>query len=294
MQRSEPNPEPEVPMFSIITAVLNAKHTIHSCIDSLANQTFQGFEHILIDGGSTDGTCELLNRERHRFSALIIEPDEGVYDAWNKGLKHVRGQWVLFLGADDALYDSKVLEDVDYFISHSMSHSEPKQSTKLIYGNLENTSKDGNKKLWTVDRPLKAIGKRFSAALPLMPPTPACFYHSELFSTYGGFDESYRISGDKKFTIRIVLNETILKCHRTITRMRLDGLSSSLQSVSFKENCRIINDLQLTVPKHRILLAGMVAYQKVIAKKLFGRKMSEGLVNAFRAIKINHIRRLRT
>jgi glycosyltransferase involved in cell wall biosynthesis len=86
---------------SIIVAVYNGKATLQQCIDSVAQQTYLNKELIIIDGGSKDGTVELLKTNSTKFSYWISEPDRGVYNAWNKGLAQAQGEWICFLGADD-------------------------------------------------------------------------------------------------------------------------------------------------------------------------------------------------
>lgn len=97
-------------MISIIVAVFNGKITLQHCIDSVAQQTYPNKELIIIDGGSKDGTVNLLEENRNKISYWISEPDRGIYNAWNKGLEQTTGKWIIFLGADDYLWDVRVLE----------------------------------------------------------------------------------------------------------------------------------------------------------------------------------------
>ncbi|MEQ1667696.1 MAG: glycosyltransferase [Sulfuriferula sp.] len=88
------------PLISIIIAVYNGKATLQQCIDSVVQQTYSNKELIIIDGGSKDGTVELLEENRNKFSYWESEPDRGIYNAWNKGLTQAKGEWICFLGAD--------------------------------------------------------------------------------------------------------------------------------------------------------------------------------------------------
>src|SRR3990172_6849742 len=101
------------PLISIIVAVYNGKATLQQCIDSVAQQTYPNKELVIIDGGSNDGTVELLEKNRSKFSYWISEPDRGIYNAWNKGLVQAHGEWVCFLGADDYLWDATVLGRIE-------------------------------------------------------------------------------------------------------------------------------------------------------------------------------------
>jgi len=120
----------EKPVVSIITVVFNAVNTIEATIKSVINQTYENIEFIIIDGGSTDGTIDIIKKYRDRIAYFVSEPDEGIYDAMNKGIKQSTGDWLYFLGADDELRNNKALELIfdnkellirDYF---------------LIYGNI--------------------------------------------------------------------------------------------------------------------------------------------------------------
>jgi len=93
------------PLVSIITVVLNGANTLGRAIESVVAQKFRGFEYIIIDGGSTDGTLEVIRQYESHLACWISEPDRGLYDAMNKGVSLSKGEWVYFLGADDYLLD---------------------------------------------------------------------------------------------------------------------------------------------------------------------------------------------
>ncbi|MEI6611112.1 MAG: glycosyltransferase, partial [Deltaproteobacteria bacterium] len=101
-----------VPSISIIVAVFNGVKTLQQCIDSVAQQSYANKELIIIDGGSKDGTLNLLKTNGKQISYWISEPDSGIYNAWNKGLVQAKGEWICFLGADDYFWDLQVLERV--------------------------------------------------------------------------------------------------------------------------------------------------------------------------------------
>ena len=95
--------------ISIITVVKNAEKTIENTILSVLNQTYKNIELIIIDGVSTDGTLDIINKYKDKISYFISEPDTGVYNAMNKGIKAATGDIFYFLNANDSLYDDKVL-----------------------------------------------------------------------------------------------------------------------------------------------------------------------------------------
>jgi glycosyltransferase involved in cell wall biosynthesis len=97
------------PCISVVTVVFNGFTTIENTIQSVLNQKYQNFEYIIIDGGSTDGTVDILKRYESRISIWVSEPDRGIYDAMNKALDLARGEYIIFLGCDDVLYGADVL-----------------------------------------------------------------------------------------------------------------------------------------------------------------------------------------
>jgi glycosyltransferase involved in cell wall biosynthesis len=91
------------PLITIVTVVLNASDVLRSALKSIQNQEYKNIQYIIIDGGSTDGTVDLIKEYQHVIANWISEPDGGIYDAMNKGLALARGDWLLFIGADDEL-----------------------------------------------------------------------------------------------------------------------------------------------------------------------------------------------
>jgi len=105
--------------ISIITAVYNGEQTIEECINSIINQTYKDIEHIIIDGGSTDGTLDVIKKYKDNISKVISEPDKGIYDAMNKGIALSTGGIIGFLNADDVYADEHVIENVVKAISEN-------------------------------------------------------------------------------------------------------------------------------------------------------------------------------
>jgi len=115
------------PKISIIIPVFNAVSTIRNVIDSILTQTYVNTELIVVDNLSTDGTTEILKSYGSLITTLLIEKDKGIYDAMNKALKYCKGDWLYFLGSDDAFYNQDVLNDI--FGNQQHDHS------TIIYGN---------------------------------------------------------------------------------------------------------------------------------------------------------------
>lgn len=100
------------PTISIITVSYQAAATIQQTVESVLHQSYPQVEYLIVDGASTDGTLDILNRYKDRIDVLISEPDKGLYDAMNKGLQRARGEYVYFLNADDTLKHPDVLRDI--------------------------------------------------------------------------------------------------------------------------------------------------------------------------------------
>ena len=98
--------------FSVVTATYNAVKTLRQAVESVFAQNYPAVEYIVIDGGSTDGTVDILRAYSSRLAYWVSEPDAGIYDAFNKGIRAATGDYIYFLGADDSLFDSNVLSRV--------------------------------------------------------------------------------------------------------------------------------------------------------------------------------------
>ncbi|MFZ2161788.1 MAG: glycosyltransferase, partial [Sideroxyarcus sp.] len=124
------SPMLNTPLVSIIIAVLNGNATLQQCIDSIRQQTYPNKELIFIDGGSIDGTVDLLAANAENINYWISEPDRGIYNAWNKGLAQAHGEWICFLGADDFLWAPDVLEKMVVHLQNIP------QNTRVAYGQI--------------------------------------------------------------------------------------------------------------------------------------------------------------
>ena len=105
------------PLTSIMTCTFNSEKYLKKALDSIQRQTYKNIEHIIVDGASTDGTLDVLEKYRGKLARVISEPDRGIYDAMNKGLRLASGDVIGFLNADDMYTNDKVIEDV----THAMS-----------------------------------------------------------------------------------------------------------------------------------------------------------------------------
>jgi glycosyltransferase involved in cell wall biosynthesis len=181
-----------LPLITIIVAVYNGAKTLQKCIDSIVSQTYPHKQLIIIDGSSTDGTVDILKANNEHISYWVSEQDTGIYNAWNKGLAHAKGEWVSFLGADDFFWDESVLSRVaDVLISIPAKYS-------VVYGNVVITN-DANDSLFRVGQSWEKAKKIMNELMSI--PHPGAMHHKRLFDG-AVFDESFKIAGDYEFLLR--------------------------------------------------------------------------------------------
>lgn len=167
---------PIPPLISIVTVCYNAVRDLEPTIQSVLNQTYPNIEYIIIDGGSTDGTINIIHKYQKRLTYWISEPDKGIYDAMNKGIKHAQGEWISFMNAGDLFYNNQVITNV-------FNNSIP-QNIKVIYG--DHIKKNGYYKKIIHSRSTNCFYKQ----LP--------FCHQSAFLKNDGYtyDINYRIAAD--------------------------------------------------------------------------------------------------
>jgi glycosyltransferase involved in cell wall biosynthesis len=183
----------EYPKVSVITVVYNAEATILQTINSVLTQTYSNFEYIIIDGKSTDGTTEKIKKIETKLAYWISEKDGGIYDAMNKGIQVSKGEWVIFLGADDIFFNNGVLSDI--FTNNKLD------SVDFLYGDVILKTKQ------------KIFGGRrtYDQLISLNINHQSIFYSKTLFERLGLFNLKYKILADYEFNLRIFRDQLIVK-----------------------------------------------------------------------------------
>lgn len=216
----------EAPMCSIITVVYNAEALVARTLRSVASQTFQSYEHWIIDGCSKDNTLQVVEQNKHSRMHVLSERDAGIYDAMNKGLQKASGRFVIFMNAGDEFYDASALERA------LKGH----EDTDFIYGNTA-----------VVDASGAVLGDR-----RLTPPESLswrslqrgmCVSHQSMLvrrELTEPYDLHYRISADVDWTIRMLKkSKRVVNVHGYIARFLEGGVSSSRRNDGLKERFRI-------------------------------------------------------
>ena len=177
--------------YSIITINYNNRDGLENTIKSVINQTCQDFEYIVIDGGSTDGSVDVIKKYDDRIDYWISEPDKGIYNAMNKGILQAHGEYLNFMNSGDCFYDEKVLQEVYVRLNNDMVvgrdfhfNQQTKRSHKTIF-------------------PLRlSMFTFYSSYLPHQ----STFFKKNLFEN-AMYDESYKIVSDWKFYIQKIIDE---------------------------------------------------------------------------------------
>lgn len=184
------------PNISIITASYNAAKYLQKCIDSVAQQTFPYREHLIADGSSQDGTLEIIKNNADKLSWWVSEPDRGIYHAWNKALQHAKGEWVLFLGADDYFWNENVLGNYVPYLNQAAN-----SGIRIVYGKIARMDQKGNIiQYW--GKPWDKISWQMKHGMPLGLPHTGLMHHASLFKDHGLFDDEFRLAGDYEFLLR--------------------------------------------------------------------------------------------
>lgn len=206
---------------SIITVCRNAEDSIEESIQSVVCQNFPDIEHIIIDGNSTDNTNNIIEKYSDKIAYYISEPDTGVYNAMNKGIKASTGEILYFLNANDYLFDENVISDV-------VKEFE-KTKSEIIWGKLANVLSNGDIEYPNQDDSFEyPLNKLYFLAGNNM--CHQCiFYNSKLFEKYGLYDESLKIAADFDFNLKaLVKNKTQYSMfNRTVVKFSIGGFSTS-------------------------------------------------------------------
>lgn len=236
--------------ISIITVCLNAVNVIDAAINSVLGQTFPDIEYIVIDGGSVDGTMDLLDKYQQQNKLIYIsEPDAGIYDAMNKGIQLATGEWIYFLGSDDVFFDAEVVKRI--FIR-------PLEEAEIVYGNVQYLHAgiiyDGPFNQEKIS--IKNICHQ------------ALFIKKTVFENIGLFNCRYKISADHEFNIRWMgLNLSSLYVEETIVIYNEKGMSGQVwDQVFYYEFDKVL------------IKNNIVSQRSFMALK----KKHEGVINSFR------------
>ena len=247
---------------SIITATYNSASTIRDTLESVNAQTYPNIEHIIVDGNSKDNTLELVKQYGKRVTKIISEPDKGIYDAMNKGIKAATGDVIGILNSDDFFDSPDVVANIARAFEED-SHLEG------VYTNLYYVKKDDP---ITIVRHWKSepfIEKSFFGGWH--PPHPTLYLRKEVYTAYGLFNLDFSLAADFELMLRFFEKYKIKTKYLDITaiRMRLGGATSKNWENIRKQNIECINAFKVNgfkppmlYPVYRLLPKLMQFFKK--------------------------------
>lgn len=217
-----------MPKISVITATFNACDGLRQTVASVRGQTFADIEHVVVDGGSTDGTVQFLQSLGSSVT-WVSEPDDGIADAMNKGIEMSRGEFIVFLHSEDTFYDASVLADV---VDTGLYHDLISCRVALVTAGC-------------VEYVLSAKPMGWLTEFKMTSPHQGLLVKSSLFDQIGRFDKSFRIAMDYDFLVRAKRAGAGLRTSPIVlARMPATGVSTRMDWVSVRDRLREDRRLQ--------------------------------------------------
>jgi glycosyltransferase involved in cell wall biosynthesis len=253
-----------LPLVSIITVVYNGEKYIENTIESILNQTYKNIEYIIIDGGSVDSTVSIIKKYQNRLAYWVSERDNGISDAFNKGIMRASGEIIGIINSDD-WYENHTVEEVVKNI----------KDFDIVYGDLQ---------LWKdKEKDFLVKGDHHFLTREMTVNHPTVFVRKECYSKLGLFDTRYELAMDYDLMLRFAVN----KCRFTylpevLSNMRWEGLSDINWLTGCRETLRIKNKY---LPKRKIL-NHLYFYKHVFAitlSKVIRRTRTEFLIKTYRS-----------
>lgn len=213
------------PRLSIILATRNAATTVGHCLDSIVNQNYDNWELLISDGASTDDTTKVIRQYERHIVWWQSRADGGIYDAWNQALAKARGEYVTFLGADDAWHTPSTLTDIFNSIGD--------RTYDLVTGRglLSNEARSGHYEFGAAWNYRKVM-RRVTVCHPGM------LHNRELFHRYGSYDASYRICADYEFLLRLPADLKTLHLDAILVDVAGAGVSRQHKWLTLRERFR--------------------------------------------------------
>jgi len=242
---------------TIITVCYNRKNTIAKAIQSVLEQNYNDIEYIVIDGNSTDGTKEIIETYKDKISQYISEPDKGMYDAINKGLKLATGDIIGLMHSDDEFYDKKV-------ITRIASRFDSEKYIDGVYGDGVYVSNDKQERLIR-----NRIGGVFSlkkVKKGWLPLHPTVYLKKNIIDKYGLYNLDFKIASDTEFLLRYLYKYEIKISYvdSYIVKMRMGGMSTS-----FKRAFEVLQEDYRIYKFHGLAAMGTVFLKKTSALKQY-------------------------
>ncbi len=261
------------PLVSVVSSIYNEAKTVKRLVESLDVQTRKDIELIVMDGGSTDGTVDILDFFSGKITHWESAPDQGIFYAWNKALKMCRGEWILFLGGDDFLLKNDVIER----IAPVLQNAYPKY--RVVYGDVAQVA--GGRLVEYQGGPWSR--RRFRKIMFFS--HQGVFHHKSLFEIHGLFDVEFLIAGDYDFLLRELKNRDALYAKGIVVSGMMKGgrsmsleyaLQVPLEAIKARRRNGIFN---VSAPLSFCYLQCLVW---AVSAKMLGRKSANRLADLYR------------
>ncbi len=270
----------DAPLITVVTAVYNGERYIEQAIRSVLGQTYSNIEYIIIDGGSVDGTVDILKKYDDQIDYWVSEPDSGIFDAWNKALSICGGAWVAFLGCDDYYWNQDVIKkSVETLI-------DCRDTAYFVYGKMAQIVDEEVLEIFGTD--WSVLRHDFLKLMNL--PHPGAFHNVMLFEEYGYFNDEFKIAGDYELLLRALKNNAMgarFMPDVFLVAMRDGGISGSLSNrktmVLETKRAREINGIKrISFP---LLWWELRVDAMLIIEKLLGKRYTEHIADFYRKMK---------
>lgn len=263
----------ELPLITIITVVFNGEKYLEQTIQSVINQTYPNVEYIIIDGGSTDGTLDIIKKYEHFIDYWVSERDKGIYDAMNKGVRVSLGNWVGILGSDD-YYEKDALRSLFFEILEHIDSWVIYGHCNMIYNNKFLYLRTGNPKVEDI-----------KYELPFM--HQSCIYKANLHKKIGMYDIGLEVQGDYEFFLRAYFRRFKFSLvNLVIANYRIGGFSSN-EDLSFKNYIAIGKRYRFGF---KFFAFAVYVLIKIKIKKFFKLKENSTIIRIYRLIKWKKIK----
>ena len=243
-------------LISVITVCRNAAPFIEQCMKSVFEQGLEQVDYVVIDGGSSDGTVDIIQQYADKVSYWHSKPDRGIGHAFNLGVRHSRGDWLMFLNADDYFCRADALE--------MLASCTVSSGADVVYGQVQPVSRETSPQLVG-----KAVGWPFSPWMFLLKdlvPHPAALTSRSYFSRVGPFREDLRIVLDYEHYLRSYRTLKTAFLPKVLTHMRVGGISAD-RTVCLKEMLHV-QKLNSVLPPAAQVLLGMFVRSKAAAGRI--------------------------
>lgn len=258
----------DCPVITIITSTYNASEDLPWTINSIKSQKYPYIQWIVVDGASKDGTVKLLEDNSDIIDVWISEPDKGIYDAWNKATKYIKGDWVQFVGAGDEYNDPLTLLNISKLIGPSYPNHD------IAYGRLKIINRTNRRIIEEVGEPWEKLRGKWELFRPMLPVHPEVFHHSCLFKEDKVFDKTFKVAGDCHFLMKQIPKKDFLYIPINIIKMTDGGVSGKFKSfiLATLESRRASKILGFKPPISHCIREGTKFSLKLIILSLYPEK----------------------